>query len=109
MLNKSCENQVCSIVMLYGSIAKHYKQVQRTEDEHARNKHRKWIFYDQITFIIPYMDNASYSLHDHLIEEFGDNSDDQSIHCETSYSAVMDQRQTNQNSTKLDSHLGMYK
>ncbi|XP_061392049.1 transcription factor Adf-1-like [Musca vetustissima] len=90
---------------LRDSFAKHYKQVQRTEDEHTRNKHRKWVFYDQMSFMIPYMDNASYSLDDHLIEEFGDNSDDQSIHCETSSTAVLEQAQGNQNTTKMENHI----
>lgn len=43
---------------LRDAFSKHYKQIQRTEEEHVRNKHRKWVFYDQMSFMIPYLDNA---------------------------------------------------
>ncbi|XP_075153581.1 uncharacterized protein LOC142227117 [Haematobia irritans] len=88
---------------LRDSFAKHYKQIQRTEDEHIRNKHRKWIFYDQMSFMIPYVDNASYVLDDQLIEEFGDNSDDQSVHCESN--VIQPPQGTQGNTTKLSSSI----
>ncbi|XP_013115953.2 transcription factor Adf-1 [Stomoxys calcitrans] len=89
---------------LRDAFAKHYKQIQRTEDEHVRNKHRKWVFYDQMAFMIPYMDNASYALDDHLIEEFGDNSDDQSVHCETTVIAPSQETENNKLSSSIEEH-----
>ncbi|XP_065357484.1 transcription factor Adf-1-like [Calliphora vicina] len=66
---------------LRDSFAKHYKLSQRTEESVA-NKHRNWVFYDKMTFLIPYLDGVSYDL-DKILDELGDISEDgQSINCD---------------------------
>lgn len=45
---------------------------------------------------------CSYALDDHLIEEFGDNSDDQSVHCETTVIQPSQETQTNKLSTSIE-------
>uniref|UniRef100_A0A1A9UDF4 MADF domain-containing protein n=3 Tax=Glossina TaxID=44049 RepID=A0A1A9UDF4_GLOAU len=70
---------------LRDSFAKHYKQIQQNANcgDGSHKKPRKWIFYDQMSFLIPYIDSASYGLDDQLLDDFLDNSDDgQSIVCQ---------------------------
>ncbi|KAI8125899.1 Transcription factor Adf-1 [Lucilia cuprina] len=67
---------------LRDSFAKHYKLYQRSDQQQQGNKHRKWVFYDKMQFLIPFLDSVSYDL-DKILDELGDLSDDgQSINCE---------------------------
>ncbi|XP_037961115.1 transcription factor Adf-1-like isoform X2 [Teleopsis dalmanni] len=59
---------------LRDAFSKHYKFMSKTTS--GASKRKKWIFYDQMSFIAPFLDKSSV---DDFIDDYGDNSDDNAI------------------------------
>lgn len=43
---------------LRDTFVKHYKQIQSTSDESVISRHRRWCFYDKMSFLIPHLDGV---------------------------------------------------
>lgn len=59
---------------LRDAFAKHYKLMGRMEP--VSYKRKKWIFFDQMSFIAQYLDNSNLEIEETVLEDFHDNSHD---------------------------------
>lgn len=59
---------------LRDAFSKHYKLMGRMEP--VSYKRKKWIFFDQMSFIAQYLDNSNLEIEETVLEDFHDNSHD---------------------------------
>ncbi|XP_055839076.1 putative uncharacterized protein DDB_G0272456 [Episyrphus balteatus] len=59
---------------LRDAFSKHYKLMARMEP--VTYKRKKWIFFDQMSFIAQYLDNSNLEIEETVLEDFQDNSHD---------------------------------
>ncbi|XP_055920493.1 uncharacterized protein LOC129952090 [Eupeodes corollae] len=59
---------------LRDAFSKHYKLMGRMEP--VTYKRKKWIFFDQMSFIAQYLDNSNLEIEETVLEDFQDNSHD---------------------------------